>query len=55
MMTPSMFLMLEEILLAIALFAAVVLSVFYLVVEMSYVAERAESNRRSIRVASRHD
>jgi uncharacterized protein involved in exopolysaccharide biosynthesis len=40
---------------AIALFAALVLSVFYLVVEMSYVAERAESNRRSIRVASRHD
>jgi capsular polysaccharide biosynthesis protein len=40
---------------AIALFAALVLSVFYLVVEMSYMAERAESNRRSIRVASRHD
>jgi uncharacterized protein involved in exopolysaccharide biosynthesis len=40
---------------AIALFAALALSVFYLVVEMSYVAERAESNRRSIRVASRHD
>ncbi len=40
---------------AIALFAALVLSVLYLVVEMSYVAERTESNRRSIRVASRHD
>ena len=39
----------------IALCAALVLSGLYLVVEMSYVAERAESNRRSIRVASRHD
>jgi uncharacterized protein involved in exopolysaccharide biosynthesis len=38
-----------------ALFAALILSILYLVVEMSYVAERAESNRRSIRVASRHD
>jgi uncharacterized protein involved in exopolysaccharide biosynthesis len=40
---------------AIALFAALVLSAFYLVVEMSYVAERAESNRRSLRVAGRND
>ena len=39
----------------IALFAALVLSAFYLVVEMSYVAERAESNRRSLRVAGRND
>jgi capsular polysaccharide biosynthesis protein len=39
----------------IALFAALVLSVLYVVVEMSYAAEKAESNRRSIRVASRHD
>ena len=40
---------------AIALFAALVLSVFSLAMEVSYAAERAESNRRSIRVASRHD
>jgi uncharacterized protein involved in exopolysaccharide biosynthesis len=39
----------------IALFAALVLSILYLVMEMSYAAEKAESNRRSIRVASRHD
>ena len=39
----------------LALFAALVLSGFYLVMEMSYAAEKTESNRRSIRVASRHD
>jgi capsular polysaccharide biosynthesis protein len=39
----------------IALFAAVVLSLLYLVMETTYAAERADSNRRSIRVASRHD
>jgi capsular polysaccharide biosynthesis protein len=39
----------------IALFAALVLSVLYLVVELSYTAEKAESNRRSIRLASRND
>lgn len=39
----------------LALFAALVLSVFYLLMEMSYAAERADSNRRSIRVAGRHD
>jgi len=39
----------------IALFAAAVLSVLYLVLELSYTTQRAESNRRSIRVAGRHD
>ena len=39
----------------IALFAALILSALYLVLEMSYAVEQADSNRRSIRVASRHD
>lgn len=39
----------------IALFAALVLSTLYLVMEMTYTAERTESNRRPIRVASRND
>jgi uncharacterized protein involved in exopolysaccharide biosynthesis len=39
----------------IALFAAVVLSLLYLALEVSYTGQRAESNRRSMRVAGRHD
>lgn len=39
----------------IALFAAVMLSLLYLALEVSYTEQRAESNRRSIRVAGRHD
>ena len=40
---------------SIALFAALVLSLLYLAIEVSYAEQRAESNRRSIRVAGRHD
>lgn len=39
----------------IALFAAVVLSALWIALELSYSAQRAELNRRSIRVAGRHD
>jgi len=37
------------------LFAALVLSMLYLTLELSYAAERTQSNRRSFRVAGRHD
>jgi uncharacterized protein involved in exopolysaccharide biosynthesis len=40
---------------AIALFAALVLSMLYLTLELSYEAEKTQSNRRSFRVAGRHD
>ena len=39
----------------VALFAAVILSLVYLALEVSYTEQRAESNRRSMRVAGRHD
>jgi uncharacterized protein involved in exopolysaccharide biosynthesis len=39
----------------IALFAALVLSMLYLALELSYAAQMAQSNRRSLRVAGRHD
>jgi capsule polysaccharide export protein KpsE/RkpR len=41
--------------LLIAFFTAAVLSVLYLVMELSYTAERTESARRALRVAGRHD
>jgi uncharacterized protein involved in exopolysaccharide biosynthesis len=40
---------------AIALLAAMVLSALYITLELSYTAQRAESTRRSFRVAGRHD
>jgi uncharacterized protein involved in exopolysaccharide biosynthesis len=40
---------------AIALFAALVLSMLYLTLELSYAAQKALSNRRSIRVAGGND
>ncbi len=40
---------------AIALFAAVVLSILYLVMQLSYATEKTEFNRRAMRVAGRHD
>ena len=39
----------------IALLAAMAISVLYLILEMSYTEQRADSNRRSMRVASRHE
>jgi hypothetical protein len=39
----------------LALFAALALSLLYIAFEVSYTQQRAESNRRSIRVAGRHD
>ena len=39
----------------IALLAALVLSALYITLELSYRAQRAESTRRSFRVAGRHD
>jgi uncharacterized protein involved in exopolysaccharide biosynthesis len=39
----------------IASFAALVLSMLYLTLELSYAAEKTEQNRRSLRVAGRHD
>jgi uncharacterized protein involved in exopolysaccharide biosynthesis len=39
----------------IALLAATVLSALYITLELSYTAQRAESTRRSFRVAGRHD
>jgi uncharacterized protein involved in exopolysaccharide biosynthesis len=39
----------------VALFAALALSVMYLTIELGYATQRAESNRRAIRVAGRHD
>ncbi len=39
----------------IALFAALALSVLGVALELSYTAQRVESNRRAIRVAGRHD
>jgi uncharacterized protein involved in exopolysaccharide biosynthesis len=41
--------------LVIALLAALAVSVLYLILEMSYIAQRVESNRRSLRVAGRHE
>jgi uncharacterized protein involved in exopolysaccharide biosynthesis len=39
----------------VALFAALVLSVMYLTIELGYATQRAESGRRALRVAGRHD
>ena len=39
----------------IALFAAIVLSALGIALELSYTAQRKALNRRSIRVAGRHD
>ena len=39
----------------VALLSAISISMLYLVLEMSYTEQRAESNRRSIRMASRHE
>jgi succinoglycan biosynthesis transport protein ExoP len=39
----------------IALFAALVLSMLYLTLELSYAAEKTQSNRRSFKVAGRND
>ena len=41
--------------LVIALLAAMAISVLYLILEMSYTEQRAESNRRVMRVAGRHE
>lgn len=40
---------------AIALFAAAVLSILYLVMQLSYAVEKTEFARRAMRVAGRHD
>jgi capsular polysaccharide biosynthesis protein len=39
----------------IAILAGAVLSVLYLMAQMSYAAQKTDANRRAIRVASRHD
>ncbi len=41
--------------LVIALLAALAVSVLYLILELSYTEQRAESNRRVMRVAGRHE